>query len=124
MGRRLIAALWLLLLVVSQAVMLARPVGAKATQDCRCDARLCRCAHQHGQPIAPRCHFPGGSNLPTLQSCRAHEEESLAPVIFILPPRAQLVEPIAGETLTPLSARRPPVASEDINPPPPRTPLA
>lgn len=124
MGRRLTAALWLFLLLTGQAATLARPLAAAAGHECRCDERLCRCTHQHRPPSTPKCHFPGGSSLPTLQSCDRDEEQVLATAFYVLPQVVVLIEPLAAEALIPTFRVQVPAFFDEISPPPPRSPLA
>lgn len=125
MGRKLTVLLLLLLPVGQSAaqVWIAPGVHAHA---CQCDERICRCPHRH-QPAKsekPKCHFPNGTNLPTLQSCDGDERRALASAPYL---------PAPPVTLACLSCRAElPIASHphhvnfclEINPPPPRLPLA
>ncbi|MFQ5694474.1 MAG: hypothetical protein ACE5HB_00640 [Terriglobia bacterium] len=114
----------MLLFLASQAATQARPLLASAAQECRCDERLCRCTHKHHQPVAPNCHLPGGTSLPTFQSCERDEQPTLASAAYLLPPPVSLFPAALREALIPAAALRLPIPFEDVTRPPPRTSLA
>lgn len=123
MGRRSLAAFWLLLFLASQAATQARPLLASAAQECRCDERLCRCTHEHKKPAVPSCHFPDGTTLPSFKSCNTDEQQAVAARVYLLPQRLPLTQPVPGATLRPASVVRVPLFCPEVSPPPPRTPL-
>ena len=121
MGRRFLAALWLLAFVAGYAATAAKPLLAVNSHDCRCNERICRCAHQHRKPVVPKCHFPGGTSLPTVQRCDTDEQQALASASFLLPPRTPLTQPLPVAALSEPLDLQLPVFFDDIDPPPPRT---
>ncbi|MFQ5723249.1 MAG: hypothetical protein ACE5G6_02060 [Terriglobia bacterium] len=120
MRRRLVATLWLLLLATSHAAPLA---GWVATQECRCDERVCRC-HDHHQPAVPKCHFPNGGQLPAFQSCDSDDAPVMTSAPYLLPEPVFLARLVQAAELPPAALPRVPLSFEDISPPPPRAPLA
>ncbi len=121
MGRRFPVAFLLLFLLAGRAGLCLKPLLAAKAHDCRCNERICRCAHQHRKPVVPKCHFPGGTNLPTVQSCDNDQQQALASASYLLPPRTPLTQPLPVAALSEPLELQCPVFFDDINPPPPRT---
>lgn len=124
MRQRLVAALWLLLLATGQAGALVRPLAASTNHDCRCDERLCRCTHKHRPASLPKCHFPGGSPMPSLQSCDTSQEQALAVGVYLVPLPPALTGPLGVQALVPTGLALTSDFFDDISPPPPRFPLS
>lgn len=123
MGRRLTAALLLVLPVGQVSVVSVRAVGTHL-HDCRCDKTLCHCLHKHKKLEIPKCHFPGGTAGPSVQRCDNDETAAVAASHF-LPPSAPVVSGAAPVAAVP----EPPALefdsfSPEVSPPPPRLRLA
>ncbi len=121
MARRLIAAVWLFLLLASPLAALVLPGSSTRLQDCNCTERLCRCPHHHRRPTKPPCHFPGGMapGQFSLQSCSDREERAVSPQTYLptkpigLEPSAPVVSETEAVALVLL-----PVFLETDSPPP------
>jgi hypothetical protein len=125
MGRKLIVFLLLLLPAGQSAAHVWTGPGAH-TQTCQCDERMCHCPHRH-QPAKsekPKCHFPNGTNGPTLQACDAQDQQAVASGPYLpAPPPSVAYRPSRAVLPVPSYSHHESFCPE-INPPPPRRPLA
>ncbi|MFQ5695140.1 MAG: hypothetical protein ACE5HB_04050 [Terriglobia bacterium] len=123
MRKRVLAGFALAVWLAGFVGPLARPLLAHE-HDCQCTSRLCRCLSEHKKKAPRKCH-PDGSPLPGLERCDGPDDEiTTSSMPSILPPRpTNLQAAVVGPVPSPAWAA-PSLLAAEINPPPPRTPLA